>query len=92
VWHCHTRGEDPVILAGDFNTPAGMASLTPLRLLLRDVWPSAGVGWGATMTAEMPLSRIDQCWVSERLTPVAAHVERRGASDHRLLVVDLRLK
>jgi endonuclease/exonuclease/phosphatase (EEP) superfamily protein YafD len=79
------------ILAGDFNTPGGMASLAPLRSVVRDVWPLAGVGWGATMTAEMPLSRIDQCWISEGIVPVAAHVERRGASDHRLLVVDLFL-
>jgi endonuclease/exonuclease/phosphatase (EEP) superfamily protein YafD len=80
-----------VILAGDFNTPGGMASLAPLLSVAHDVWPLAGCGWGATMTAEMPLSRIDQCWVSDGIEAVSAHVERRSVSDHRLLVVDLRV-
>jgi endonuclease/exonuclease/phosphatase (EEP) superfamily protein YafD len=80
---------DGAILAGDFNTPGGMSSVAPLGALLRDVWPIAGIGWGATMTAEMPLSRIDQCWVSSGIVPIHARVERRGSSDHRLLVVDL---
>jgi endonuclease/exonuclease/phosphatase (EEP) superfamily protein YafD len=80
------------ILAGDFNIPGGMASLAPLRSVVHDVWPVVGIGWGGTMTAELPLSRIDQCWISEGIVPVSAHVERRGASDHRLLVVDLLVR
>jgi endonuclease/exonuclease/phosphatase family metal-dependent hydrolase len=80
------------ILAGDFNTSGGMASLAPLRSVVHDVWPMVGVGWGGTMTAELPLSRIDQCWISEGIVPVSAHVERRGTSDHRLLVVDLLVR
>ena len=80
-----------VVLAGDFNTPGGMPSLAPLAAGLRDVWPLAGRGWGATMTAEWPLSRIDQCWVSGELVAREARVERRPGSDHRLLVVDLEL-
>jgi endonuclease/exonuclease/phosphatase (EEP) superfamily protein YafD len=78
------------ILCGDFNTPGDSRSLAPLRTPLVDVWPLHGVGWGATMTADLPLSRIDQCWVSPAIRPVAAWVQR-GQSDHRLLVVDLQL-
>jgi endonuclease/exonuclease/phosphatase (EEP) superfamily protein YafD len=76
------------IVCGDFNTPGGAASLAPLARQLVDVWPSAGVGWGATMTAELPVSRIDQCWVTPDITPIVARVHR-GRSDHRMLVVDL---
>lgn len=76
------------ILCGDFNTPGGIATLQPLRERLRDVWPEAGRGWGGTMTAALPVSRIDQCWVSSTLRGVSAEV-RYGHSDHRMLVVDL---
>jgi endonuclease/exonuclease/phosphatase (EEP) superfamily protein YafD len=84
-----SAGTGSAILAGDFNVPARMPSLDPLRALLADVWPSRGVGWGGTMTAEMPLARIDQCWVSRDIEVVSARVLDVGGSDHRLLVVDL---
>jgi hypothetical protein len=45
---------------------------------------------GATMTADFPVSRIDQCWVTPPIRPIRAEV-RRGDSDHRMLVVDLLL-
>lgn len=79
------------ILCGDFNTPGGIASLRPLGTALRDVWPEAGGGWGGTMTSWLPVSRIDQCWVSSSLRAVKASVQR-GHSDHRMLVVDLEFR
>jgi endonuclease/exonuclease/phosphatase (EEP) superfamily protein YafD len=80
---------DAIVLAGDFNTPGGMPSLAPLTSLLQDVWPSGGTGWGGTMTADMPISRIDQAWVSPGVEVVQATVRKGRSSDHRLLVVDL---
>lgn len=77
------------IVAGDFNTPATARSLNPLRGLLRDVWLEAGEGWGATAPEFLPLSRIDQCWVSAGIRGSRARVLRRGKSDHRLLFVEL---
>lgn len=81
-------GVGTVVLCGDFNSPGGMRSYEPLRGFLRDVWPEAGRGWGGTMTAAFPVSRIDQCWITPDLVALEARV-RRGASDHRRLVVDL---
>lgn len=85
------EGVRSAILCGDFNTPGGARSIEPLRPLLQDVWPRAGEGWGATMTAEMPVSRIDQCWVTPDIEPLAARVVR-GRSDHRALVVDVAIR
>lgn len=84
------EGCESALLCGDFNTPGDAASLAPLRRRLRDVWPEAGVGWGATMTADLPVARIDHCWVTPDIEAVRATV-RRGSSDHRMLIVDLRL-
>ena len=79
------------ILCGDFNSPGGIQSGRVLRSILRDVWPEGGRGWPATMTASFPVSRIDQCWVTPDIEIRNAEV-RRGHSDHRRLVVDLRLR
>ncbi len=86
-----SRSIDTVILAGDFNAPARMASLDPLRSFLMDAWRRGGRGYGATATAELPLARIDHCWVSEDVVVSSAEVRRMPVSDHRLLVVDLDL-
>ena len=85
------QGTRSVILAGDFNCPGGMRSLGALRPLLRDAWDEAGVGWGGTMTAELPLARIDQVWVSSDIEVLAGRVEARGSSNHRAVTVDLRI-
>ena len=79
-----------IILAGDFNTPGRMYSLSPLeRLPLADVWPESGRNWGANMTAQFPVSRIDQCWISSGLVPTKSGVILGEPSDHRALLVDL---
>lgn len=83
------HGVRGIVLAGDFNTPGDARSLDALKPLLRDAWPEAGRGWGATAPAFLPLARIDQCWVSDVLVPLKLEVLARPGSDHRLLVVDL---
>ena len=78
-----------VVLCGDFNTPATAASVAPLRRTYRDVWKLGGTGWGGTMGEDLPLARIDQCWVSSAVEVVQARVHRGQPSDHRMLVADL---
>jgi endonuclease/exonuclease/phosphatase family metal-dependent hydrolase len=82
------EGVKSAVLCGDFNSPGGIQSSRPLRAILRDVWPEGGAGWGATMPAWLPMSRIDQCWVTPDIEVLGAAV-RKGTSDHRRLVVDL---
>ncbi len=79
------------VLCGDFNSPGGIQSSKPLRSIMRDVWPEGGRGWGATMPAWLPMSRIDQCWVTPDIEVIGARV-RKGRSDHRRLVVDLAFR
>ena len=80
-----------MIPAGDFNNRGGLASHCPLQDSLRDVWPLAGSGWGATFMNNWPVARIDQCWISEGISPVAAWVAQSDLSDHLPLVVEVRL-
>ncbi|NQU44697.1 endonuclease/exonuclease/phosphatase family protein [bacterium] len=82
-------GLDRALIAGDFNTPGRMASMSPVRKALRDAWLESGRGWSATMTRTFPVSRIDHCWLTPNLEPSAAWILDRPPSDHRMLVVDV---
>lgn len=84
------EGIEDAILAGDFNTGSWARSLAPLRAELRDAWDEGGRGWGRTMTAQFPVARIDQCWISEGLECVAARAHREAVSDHRAVLYELR--
>jgi endonuclease/exonuclease/phosphatase (EEP) superfamily protein YafD len=79
----------PVILGGDFNAPQGDAIFQSLRPRLRDAFSAAGRGWGNTITADYPVLRIDQIWVSDRFHPVSVVARRLQNSDHRLVICDL---
>jgi endonuclease/exonuclease/phosphatase family metal-dependent hydrolase len=68
-----------------------MPSLGPIRQRFQDCWLRAGRGWGGTATAELPLARIDHCWVSRNIGVASASTLRTPVSDHRLLIVDLVL-
>jgi len=86
-------GRRPIILGGDFNTPAGDSLLEPLRALgLTDAFAVAGQGWPNTITSDFPVARIDQIWVSEHFRPLAGRVVFTPNSDHRMLVMDLALR
>ncbi len=82
---------DSIIRAGDFNVPARMPSLAPFRDFLRDGWLAAGWGWGPTAPAFLPLSRLDQVWVSNDVELVSVRVRPLMGSDHRGLIVDFLL-
>lgn len=79
----------PVILGGDFNAPQGDAVFQTLRPRLRDSFLEAGRGWGNTITADYPVLRIDQVWISDRFRPVRVAARRVPHSDHRLVLCDL---
>jgi endonuclease/exonuclease/phosphatase (EEP) superfamily protein YafD len=85
-------GADAILLAGDFNVPAGMTSLEPLRGFLRDAWRTSGSRWGGTVPEFLPLVRIDQLWLSSGIWPVSVRVVRLPGSDHRAVVADVVLE
>ena len=79
-----TMKTGPVLLVGDFNTPARSSLLEGLRSLgMRDAYIAAGHGWGNTMTHDFPVSRIDMVFVSPQFRPLAVWSEPNGFSDHR---------
>lgn len=82
----------PVVLGGDFNTPAGDASLESLSSNLTDTFKISGKGWGPTFPNGMAFIRIDQIWTNERLYPASVVARRTVNSDHGMVICDLLIK
>jgi endonuclease/exonuclease/phosphatase family metal-dependent hydrolase len=82
--------KEPVILAGDFNGPAGSESVNRIGEYFTDCFGTTERGFGNTILAKMPYKRIDYVWV-RGLVPVRSEVVDSVASDHRpvLTVVGL---
>ena len=92
----------PLVLTGDFNAPPRRSELIAVRDVVNDSWLSLHrrLGWlswlvlrapGGTFPSIWPVRRIDYVYATPELVPVATHVPRGRASDHRPLVVELRL-
>jgi vancomycin resistance protein VanJ len=81
--------EMPMIVGGDFNARAGDAIYRLLGPRLRDSFPEAALGWANTALNDIPVSRIDQVWISGGLRPLALVARKTRGSDHRMVVCDL---
>jgi hypothetical protein len=82
-------GSIPVVVGGDFNTTPLDRCLDELRPPLRDAFDSAGIGWGATGTNELPIFRVDQVWTSSRIVPAEVRAVKTEHSDHRMVVCEV---
>lgn len=89
----HEAGDGPLIIGGDFNSPARHSLFVPFEQAgLTDSFAAAGRGWPNTITADFPFARIDQIWISHHFRPVYGRVVYTPHSDHRMVVVDLALR
>lgn len=86
------EASEPTIVFGDMNAKPEAPELQPLLRRLRDAWPGVGVGPGFTYPADAPSERIDYVLVSPHFRVRSASVVLTEASDHRPVVVDLKLE
>jgi endonuclease/exonuclease/phosphatase (EEP) superfamily protein YafD len=81
------RGDRPVIVGGDFNTPLDSDHYEQLRNLgLREMFLTAGEGYLPTWPVPAPVLSLDQIWVNDQLTPVRCEREWDWRSDHAAVV------
>lgn len=85
--------QNPAIIGGDFNAPAGDAVFDLLKDAgFRDSFAEAGSGWSDTYPNTAPMLRIDHLWVNPRISPVRAAAVETVYSDHRMVVCDFFVK
>ena len=82
----------PMIIAGDFNAPPDDKIFNLLPGKLYDSFRAQGRGIGNTIANDMPLLRIDQIWVSHEFTTLQSFAVKNSASDHRMVISDVRMK
>ncbi len=83
----------PLLLGGDFNAPPESAIHARLREAgFRDAWPGCGEGEAMTFPVTAPTKRIDYLYLTAGSQCVSARVLPSDASDHRPLLVKLRLR
>lgn len=81
----------PILVFGDMNAEPDAGELQPLLARFRDAW-DRGSGAGFTYMGGARPKRIDYVLVSDDLHVLQAWVPQTRASDHRPVVVDLRLR
>ena len=82
----------PLIVAGDFNAPPRDKIFSILPETLYDSFRAQGRGIGNTIANDMPVLRIDQIWVSHEFTTIQSFVVKNSASDHRMVISDVKIK
>lgn len=81
-----------VIIAGDFNAPAGDRVFRILEEDFSDTFGEAGSGWGNTYHRSFPLLRLDYIFASQAFQTARSKAVRIKESDHRMVVSDLVFK
>jgi endonuclease/exonuclease/phosphatase family metal-dependent hydrolase len=83
----------PLLLGGDFNArPESVVHAAVRAAGFRDAWEGCGEGDGPTFPAAAPSRRIDYLYLTGEVRCRAAEVPAGEASDHRPLLVRLRLR
>ena len=81
--------DEPLVIAGDFNTPRESVHFDPWRRDFREAFETGGHGFSETWPNPLPLLRIDHCWLAPRWRAVHCELGTSLLSDHRAIIADL---
>jgi endonuclease/exonuclease/phosphatase (EEP) superfamily protein YafD len=81
--------EDPLIVAGDFNTPIVSSVFRRVRERFTHAFEDSGSGLLLTWPARLPLTAIDHVWGNDGVRFLCTRLATNRASDHRAVVADL---
>jgi vancomycin resistance protein VanJ len=81
----------PMLVGGDFNTPADSPLLGSLHRIFQSGFERAGWGYGYTCPTPLPWARIDQVLASPEWTVTRCWVGPTLGSDHRPVIAEVAL-
>jgi vancomycin resistance protein VanJ len=79
----------PLIVIGDFNTPADSVFFDRLRAKLSGAFESAGRGYAATWPMPLPVMQLDHIWTNKHVRVVRCEHLTSLYSDHRAVLADV---
>lgn len=82
---------DPLIVAGDFNTPPRGEVYRRLSATMTDAFGYAGWGLGCTFRSDVPAMRIDYVFLGNGVRAERCWAPHTEASDHLPMVADVEL-
>jgi vancomycin resistance protein VanJ len=83
--------DKPLIVLGDFNTPPESTAFDHFKEWLKPTVTAQSAGYRPTWPVPFPVLTLDQIWVSAEWTPVTGRTGWSWSSDHRPVLVDLRI-
>ena len=85
------RRDEPLILAGDFNTPIDSAVAGSLRQHATNAFEEAGEGFRETWPVFLPLMKLDQLWGNSHVYWRRCRHQWSLHSDHRPVVAEFEI-
>ncbi|MBL4885157.1 MAG: endonuclease/exonuclease/phosphatase family protein [Planctomycetaceae bacterium] len=86
------RKSQPVLIAGDFNTPKESPLFQPLRQQSSNAFEVAGQGYSPTWPWMFPVLVIDQVWSNDHITFDSSQNIWSKASDHCAILTEFHFK
>jgi endonuclease/exonuclease/phosphatase (EEP) superfamily protein YafD len=83
-----TLRAEPLLIAGDFNTPLETAYAPALRAVAANAFETAGRGCAATWPMPLPVLSLDQMWTNRHLRAVRCEQVGSWRSDHRAVIAE----
>ncbi len=85
------RGDRPLILAGDFNTPIDSAVADRLQQQATNAFEESGEGFRETWPVFLPLMKLDQLWGNRQIQWKRCQHLWSLHSDHRPVVAEFQI-
>lgn len=87
-----SRSGEPLILAGDFNTPPDSVHYVGIRQHANNAFESAGEGFRETWPVVFPVLTLDQVWGNHKIEWLRCRHLWTARSDHRPVVAEFEIK
>ena len=84
--------DEPLVIAGDFNTPVNSVRYGEMRQQTRNAFEAAGEGLRETWPVVLPVLALDQIWGNDRIQWLRCRHGWSARSDHRPVIAEFTVR